>query len=197
MRVGFVLFICILLASGSYAQTFRAALIGGINLSQIDGDNMAGYDKLGWNVGAKAHAFIAEKWSVAFEILYSEKGARASLIDRQFVPPTDIRLRYAEVPVMINYHDPNGMIFAAGFSYNQLFRFVRVVNGVNTSNQAPIPDDDDWMIVGGITYVIKEKVGINARMSYSLVRIATDPRSNLKKDQWLNNVVSLRLLYYN
>lgn len=177
------------------AQTFKAALIGGINLSQIDGDDMAGYDKMGWNAGVKAFAFVEERVSLSFEILYSEKGSRASLIDRQFVPPTDIFMQYAEIPIMVHYHDQNGMIFGAGVSYNQLFDFQRTVNGIDTSEDDPLPQTNDWMLVGDITFVIKDHFGINGRMSYSLFSIATDPRSNLQNQQWLNNVISLRFMY--
>ncbi len=196
MRYFLLLFLLVgLLAPRLHAQTFNAAIIGGINLSQIDGDDMAGYDKVGWNAGVKAYAFLQEQLSLSFELLYSEKGSRASLIDRQFVPPTNIFMQYAEIPVLIHYHDRNGMVFGGGFSYNQLFDFQRTVNGVNTSQDDPVPNNSDWAIVGDLTFVIKDHFGINGRMSYSLFPIANDPNSNLQNQQWLNNVISLRLMY--
>lgn len=196
MRKSLLLFLILAgLSISTNGQTFKAALIGGFNLSQIDGDDMAGYDKFGWNAGVKAYAFVEERISLSFEILYSEKGSRASLIDRQFVPPTDIFMQYAEIPILVHYHDQNGMIFGAGVAYNQLFDFQRTVNGVDTSEDDPVPQTNDWTLVGDLTFVIKEHFGINGRMSYSLFPIATDPNSNLQKQQWLNNVISIRLMY--
>lgn len=189
------IFYCCFVSSALQSQTFKAALVGGINLSQIDGDDMAGYDKMGWNAGVKAYAFVQEQVSVSFEILYSEKGSRASLIDRQFVPPTTIFMQYAEIPILVHYHDRNGMVFGAGVAYNQLFDFRREVNGVDTSTDDPVPQTNDWAIMGDLTFMIKEHFGINGRMSYSLFSIAKDPSSNLQNQQWLNNVLSLRLLY--
>jgi hypothetical protein len=177
------------------AQTFRAAVLGGINMAQIDGDNIAGFDKVGWNAGVKAYAFVKPEWSLSFELLYSQKGAKTSRVDRSFGRTSNFTLEYAEVPILVHYHDKNGMIFGAGVSYSQLFQFTRIENGVDTSERDPIPSDRDWNIMGEITFVIKDHFGINGRVAYSLWPIAYNPTSNLKSGGMVNNIATLRFSY--
>ena len=57
------------------AQTFSAMLVGGFNLSQIDGDKLGGFNKIGFNTGARVSAKLSDRWSLSTEFLYSQQGA--------------------------------------------------------------------------------------------------------------------------
>lgn len=191
----FILCALMAISVGVSGQTFRAALLGGINMAQIDGDNLAGFDKVGWNAGVKAYAFLQPEWSLSFELLYAEKGAKTSRVDRSFGRNSNLTLTYAEIPLLVHYHDKNGMIFGAGVSYSQLFRFTRIENGIDTSERDPVPSDRDWNIMGEITFVIRNHFGINGRVAYSLWPIAYNPNSNLKSGGMVNNIATLRFSY--
>ena len=62
----------------SYAQDFGAQLFLGANFSQVDGDQMGGYNKLGANVGIQINRPTNNDWESAFEIRYSMKGSKKS-----------------------------------------------------------------------------------------------------------------------
>src|SRR5688572_18833955 len=134
---------------GLCAQTFRTAAVLGINMSQIDGDNLAGYHKIGLNTGLKSYAMLSEKFSLSFEMLFSQKGARSTTF---FTPnhPVRLTLNYVEIPVEINFHDRESAIFSAGLAYARLLSYKRIEAGANTTNDTFPVNKKDWLILGDI-----------------------------------------------
>ena len=63
----------ILVAEQSQAQFFKASVIGSANFAQVDGDHIAGYNKLGLNAGIGIYHDLDETASLGFEILYAQK----------------------------------------------------------------------------------------------------------------------------
>ena len=93
-----------LIINRGVAQDFGAQLLFGTNFSQVDGDQLGGYHKLGLNTGIQINRNIHENWVSAFEIRYSMKGAK-KIIDPE-APPTftlDLKYHYLEVPFLIKY----------------------------------------------------------------------------------------------
>ena len=62
--------------TAAIAQDFGAQFLVGANFSQVDGDQLGGYNKLGANLGVQIDREITEDWSGAFELRYSMKGAK-------------------------------------------------------------------------------------------------------------------------
>ena len=107
MRFGslLLLFICIQLTATAQTGRFRAAVVGGLNAAQIDGDDLAGYNKPGLRGGLRAITYLTPKSDLVFDILYSERGSRR-LGDPNFGGFDNIiRLQYIEVPVMYTIKD--------------------------------------------------------------------------------------------
>src|SRR5690349_18221458 len=102
-----LLALLISLCSGSpiHAQRFSAALVGGLNASQIDGDELAGFDKLGLTGGIKAMMSLGKRWEANVEFLYSERGSQPDLFNPEYDPDIEISLKYAELPVYISIGD--------------------------------------------------------------------------------------------
>lgn len=111
-------------------HTFFAGAVLGANYSQVDGDNFAGYFKMGLNTGLITFAKFSNHIAGSVELLYSPKGSKASgtqvprLANDRSTVLTDykIQLNYLEVPVLLNFFDKRGNHFGAGISYNQLVR---------------------------------------------------------------------------
>ena len=107
MRVGCIL--CLLfwgqLVLTAQTGRFRAAVVGGLNAAQIDGDDLAGYNKPGLRGGLRAITYLSPNSDLVFDILYSERGSR-QLGDPTFATFDQIfRLQYIEVPVMYTIKD--------------------------------------------------------------------------------------------
>lgn len=180
----------------------RAAIIAGMNVSQVDGDGIAGFRKFGANGGAAAYVNIHKGFNASFEILYSMRGAKSSgnetiRDNRKLI----LNLDYIEVPLMVHYNDRDKAIFGLGVSWNTLVR----------SNISPENLSEDVIFkrtsldfVGGVTFLIKKRYGINLRYSYSLIPAATVTdnsgtggiRTTLDGGKLRNNVIGVRFMYF-
>ena len=196
-------------------RRFRGMIIAGFNMSQVDGDRMAGYYKFGFNGGIGAFAMIKKKFSISMELLYNMKGAKSQLNNAK-VNSRTITLDYADIPIMFNFHDKNIAIFGAGFSVgglirkkqdvydgsgNKQFDLKYTVSGqdkyVNIESYMANYRGIDFQLVGHATFVVKKRIGIQARFGYSLLGLGKVPfiDGNLRSGQQRNNVLSLRLFY--
>ena len=171
----------------------RAAIIAGMNVSQVDGDGIAGFRKFGANGGAAAYVNIHKGFNASFEILYSMRGAKRGR--NQDSRLESITLDYIEVPFMLHYNDRDKAIFGAGVSWNTLVR--SGAKGLTPSEEISAKRAS-LDFVGGVTFLIKKRYGINLRYSYSLTSIGnyTSTLSTLEGGKLRNNVVGVRFMYF-
>jgi len=84
------------------AQTFGASVVAGISPSQIDGDDLAGFNKLGYMAGLKGIINYSDKLEFNIDFLFSARGAKSSALD-PFV--REINTSYIELPIMVRFKD--------------------------------------------------------------------------------------------
>lgn len=176
-------------------STFMPAIISGVRFSQIDGDNLAGYNHVGPELGARVDVRFTELWAFSLELLYTVKGARTSAEPGQVMLPSRVSIAYAELPLLVQYHDPNGLVLGVGLAYGRVAKFTRIENGINTSNQGWQPRSNDLSMVADASWYFRGRWGFGGRFSYSLRPLGYDPASQLPRQQLLNNTVTLRLMY--
>ncbi|NND05719.1 MAG: PorT family protein [Saprospiraceae bacterium] len=160
----------ILVSSCSIAtgQTFRAAIVGGLNASQINGDLIAGFDKLGIHGGLKVVADLRDRLEGSIELLYSERGSRAS---GRFVDPFSIRINYVEIPLTIAYkdwirEDHYRLRFEGGLSIGRLLKAEQEdVTGTRVLDEYQ-DTDISWLV--GATFFTNEDLAFSARYSQSI-----------------------------
>jgi len=102
---GFLIVLLIISTNLFSQQRFSAAAVGGINLSQIDGDNVSGFNKFGWIGGLRASTLFEDHIQLDLELLFSQRGATS---DRDTGFPRaphvfDVQLNYAEIPVLFTF----------------------------------------------------------------------------------------------
>ena len=93
------------LTSAKCQQFFKGSIVAGINASQIDGDNLAGYDKFGFTAGAKVEFPLNSVLDFGLEFLISQRGSRSQIFPGQFIDIQQIHLNYAELPIIIKWSD--------------------------------------------------------------------------------------------
>ena len=121
----FLFSIFLLTTTFSFAQ-FKGGFYAGFNGSQVDGDNYAGYYKLGLNLSAAVEFPLSDYFGVSMEISYSQKGSQTKSI--QGIPRGYfLKLDYAEVPLMINYHDQKKTTLCAGIGINSLVYYNEII----------------------------------------------------------------------
>lgn len=180
---------CLLWVSSVEAQRFEGALVGGVNMTQLDGDDLLGYRKIGFNVGARVNTVLSERWRVALEMLFTQQGSRRGRLD----DPGSldfIRLNMVEVPLMLNFRDWKFDV-GAGLSYGRLVNFKVVeVNGEDITDFQNYAENI-VSVVFDATFYFRENMGFNLRWSRHLTSIDDDPINGSLKGR----NVSLRLLY--
>ena len=136
-----VILFCLLIAVviSVDAQVFKGEIIGGFNLTQVDGDQQIGYNRFGAHVGAGVmlpfhfkKGSESNPWAVSLEILLNQRGARkknyqynhtdtniAHLSKYKF--KYSLRLNYISVPLMFHYTDKERFTVGVGLSYSRMF----------------------------------------------------------------------------
>lgn len=187
----------------SSEPTFFGGFILGANFAQVDGDNFAGYRKIGLNGGAIVHTRLMDQATISLELLYSEKGSRKGKnqadklgYDQQtIIRDYNILLQTAEIPINFNYFfsDKKSML-SAGLSYAQLVNAKASLNGEDTDEDYPFKKYD-LAINLGASYRIYKRFHLNFRFQNSLLNIREthDPRS--ERAEQTNRTISLRLIY--
>jgi len=89
--------------SEGHAFKFNGGLLGGATASQIHGDGIGGFNKVGVNVGATIEIGRRGKKNIQIGIVYNQKGSR-----KPPNPPEDYdtwryRFTYIDIPITISY----------------------------------------------------------------------------------------------
>jgi len=202
LKIFLVAFFLLVVTLNVDAQFIKGALIFGTNISQIDGDEVYGFKKIGFNIGASAIVPFSNKWAISIENIYSQKGAYqkpqyADSISGEY----RIKLNYVEVPVLVHYTDKNIFTVGAGLSWGRLVKVDEWEHGnkTNTSLSSGTYSQNDINILADLRFRIWKKLKFNIRYAYSIPKIRTREHSDLSGDTWIrkqyNNLVSFRLIY--
>lgn len=187
-----------------HAQAFLGALAFGGNLTQVDGDEIYGFHKLGFNVGVSTIYPFNEKWSLSIEASFSQKGSAQEYppnATNKALPYYDLRLNYLEVPFFVYFTDKGFLTIGAGFSWGRLVGIKEIEWGkvVHSSTTDSPYSKDDFNGIINVRIPIYKRLKVDFRYAYSLAKIRTRTYSNIAGDTWTrdqyNNVITLRLVY--
>lgn len=198
-----------------YSQRILGAISAGINLSQVDGDEVYGFKKAGFNGGPSVIIPFGKegRWTVTMELLFSMTGSYQkggsylpdSLADSSQPASYNgykLNLNYLQVPVMVHFTDRKIIAGGLGFAYGQLVNVREWEDGTRietTTLQGPY-SLADFQILADIRLRIWKKLWADFRYSYSLLPIRTRDFTNVTETQvWTrkqyNNVITLRFTY--
>jgi hypothetical protein len=186
-------------------RVFYAGIIAGANFAQVDGDNFAGYRRIGICAGGIGYVQLRKHVALSWELLYSQKGSKSdmwkpSTLDSNVtVKDYKIKLNYAEIPVMLNYFDKRRSHFGLGLSYS------RLVNATETEVTDPEIHTDfgkypfrknNLDAVAGAELHLWKGLFLNIRFQYSLIPIReVSPPGLSRAQKQYNNLWTVRLMY--
>lgn len=205
------------------AQRFIGSVIAGANFAQIEGDDVHGYYKIGFNggLGLTLPVDHKQRWQVSLEMLYSMKGARkhcqpgyfnldnygpSMFTDVDWSVPfdstikCDITLHYVQIPVMMRYEDYySGCSFGVGFAWSRLVGVKEIYNGYarTTTARSGTYKTSDWSVIADMNIRLYKNLNLNIRFEYSLVPIREEQFVYLLNDQPQNPVVETHKFYNN
>ena len=122
-----------------HAQIIKGEVFFGGNACQVDGDECFGYKKFGVHAGAGALIPIVtvNNFSMDFglEVLFNQKGAykrRAFASNSTYPYAYNLKLNYAEIPLMLYFTDKDRYSIGIGASYGHIVYLDERNNGEST-----------------------------------------------------------------
>jgi hypothetical protein len=214
------LFFSFVISLDGYSQRILGAVSAGMNLSQVDGDEVYGFHKVGLNIGPSIIIPFGKtkKWSVTMELLFSQLGSRQKeqyLNDTIYDSTTTdyydaykLKLAYVQIPLMIHFTDKKIVAGGVGLLYGQLvsaqewedYNDSRGYFKTETNLRSPYTLSDLEVLVD-IRLRLYQRLWFNFRYSYSVFPIRTRTFTNpIYKDvtetrKQYNNVLTFRLTY--
>ena len=198
-----VIVLCLLVEENAFSQQrFSAGVIGGLTASQIDGDDSAGFNKVGLTGGLKATTFLTDKMDISFEILFSQRGSVDEIdLNNAFVQQK-LHLNYVEVPVIFGYNDWYDeelefyhLQFQVGGSYGRLINSkfnegtwdTGIIENLNENNVS-------WLV--GATYFLNPNIGFSFRYNSGITLLFnTNNFPALNAKSLRSRYLSLHTLY--
>ena len=189
-----ILLFCGFLTFSIQAQNFGGGLIAGVSTSQVAGDMLGGFNKLGFLTGAYTSLNVKDNISFQFEITYIEKGSKNPNIHKKNI--AEITLSYVEVPISINLQQKENLgvevgilpAFLINAEMNDYFSEIEI---------DPAFEKYDFSVFAGINYHITDNIILNTRISNSIIPIrphVSDATNGWNKGQY-NTVLSFAIHY--
>jgi len=182
------------------AQTFQAGLIGGINLSQLHGDGLAGFNQIGINVGGRVAITPRERWMYSLDLAFSQKGSNKSTDDSPAIEFQSFRLNYTEAALMASFLDWleedssdefYKLHFHGGVAWGRLLGFkVEDIFGQDISDNEDFNKNMVDLLLGA-TFFINKNFGINGQYSYTVNNV----RKNKDMGALQGRTLTFRALY--
>ncbi len=198
------------------AQIVKLEGFAGLNLSQIDGDQAYGYDRIGLHAGIGAIVPVYQKGNfdieIAIEAAFNQRGSHQA---QQFVETEngitgeyDIYMSYLETPLMIYFTDKQITSFGIGMSIGKLSYLKEYEHGKETDINISYQGEDkynlyDFCILAELKFRIHEKLKMGLRYQYSMLPIRErdynlvngEPDIEWQNVKQYNNVITARLIY--
>ncbi len=198
MPKNLILFILIFISFPLFSQQFEGGFFGGFSATQVDGDRLSGYNKVGITAGAYTSRKLNSSLNLKTEIRYIQKGA--------YQKPTDINpemfktsLHYAEIPFLLQY-------FYNDKGYAEAGLIPEILLASKEEDETGIISVDHLLAfhrftieaAAGIGYFLTDHLAAGFRYSYSLLP-ARDHASGqtymLNRGQY-NNVLCFTMYYH-
>lgn len=162
------------------AQNIKAFVTAGCNASQIDGDEVYGFEKFGFtgSVGALIPLDKSRRWNTSVEAMFSQRGAKGSIRTGDLFD-YKVTLPYIEIPILAHFTDSKGgWTFGAGFSYSRLLGAPKENYSAGRSGYSPdfnvAYSKNDWSVIADIRFRIWRGLKFNFRYQYSMAPIKKD-----------------------
>ena len=190
-----LLLISFLFSLITFSQEFRAGIITGINTSQVSGDNLAGFNKLGIRTGVFLNTEI-DNLIAQIELQYINKGSRELIDENDFDEGYKFQLNYAEMPMSIKIKTYSNVFIELGLSIGHLLSSSEQINGYEENGLEV--NKIEYSTHVGIDYLINEKITLNTRIANSIspIRQHNSGQTYLWNKGQYNTSLSFIIYYY-
>ena len=180
----FIPFLAYTQALSESKSNFKGGVRAGITATQISGDDLSGFNKLGGYAGVYVSFPIHQngKWFIQTELNFMMKGS--AIFTRGVDDPNigrryNLTLFYTETPFIVKYKMYKGLEFELGPTFNFLFAYREMGDEGSLKNIRPKFSIFELSILAGVNYLFKEHWGVSFRYTNSLLPV--------RKPNWIVN----------
>lgn len=187
-----------ILSFGVNGQNFKGGILAGFNATQINGDDMAGFNKYGLWFGPFTSYPLKSNWILEAELLFTQKGSRKNFSPDNPNPGgkwEKVNLNYIEMPLLARYPVNEKIQLHGGLGLAYL------LSSRASTFSAPYQAEFrtyEFNILGGGSYRLSDHFTFIARYQNSLTNIGTCPSRPFWRRYntgFLNIVVTFGLRY--
>ena len=189
------------------AQRIHAYLVGGAVTSQVEGDELKGFNH--WNitggVGALADLDDRDMWSLTIETDYSCRGIYNQKYNTENFYNINLDLHYVDIPLTLIFRDPyGGLRIGAGLVYSRLLG--QPHDTIRFNPKYFVPDTSDMTFLKNdlaaaieFRFNIWKGLQLSARYQYSIFPIKKDWHymfdNHTSSNDFYGSALSFRLLW--
>ena len=156
-----IVLLLLLVTNQAIAQEFKGGVIIGISSSQLSGDHLAGFNKIGVVVGAFTSRAISEKINGKMELLYIQKGSKNP--NPNFYH--QYYLDYIEIPILLQYKVQHRILLEMGIQIGVLVNQKEEDFYGTEWNMLQEFNKTDIGLCIGLNYELNNNWSINSRFS--------------------------------
>jgi hypothetical protein len=183
-------------------RQIKGLVMVGLNLTQVDGDEVYGYYKAGLNAGVGASLPLGKGFAFNVETIFNQKGAYKKYTiagDSSGLPYYHLKLDYVEIPVTFSYEDKHIWTLGLGFSYGRRVSYREIERGIPQDSGSRY-GKNDFCILVDLQFRVWKHLKFDMRYQYSMAKIRTrNFGPTLSGDTWTrdqyNNMLTFRALY--
>ncbi len=188
MRI--LIYILLLLPISLFGQGFGAGMYAGISTSQVSGDGIGGFHKVGaWAGGFTDYRFTPRS-TLQFEISFIQKGSRQTPTVKNNGVLYVHNQNMIEIPVLYRWYGIKNMSLELGMTAGILLSTVERGSLIAETKNSPAYRKAEWAGMGGLSYYFwKGKIEVNARFSNSILSLKNN-------DWWVNHVIAFSVRFW-
>jgi hypothetical protein len=173
-----------------FGQGFGGGIYGGISTSQVSGDGIGGFHKVGGWAGAFTDYRFTPRSALQFEISFIQKGSRQTPTVKNngilYVHNQNI----LEIPVLYRWYGIKNMSIEIGMQAGIIMSTVERGNVIPETRNNPAFRKAEWSGAAGLSYYFwKSKIEVNMRYSNSIIPLKT-------QQFWMNHVFAFSVRYW-
>lgn len=184
-----ILFVALMVFTGTllHAQTgFRLGVKAGANLNKIEGQSFDQGFNFSYHAGAFAEIDFAKRWGIQPEVIWSQTSTKpATNLDAIYSTlPTNVKLDYLMVPILLRYSPIGLLSFVAGPQFGVLIN----------KNENLLSNGQQAFKSGDLSMVLGAQVNLKVLRIYGRYNVGLQNINDFSDQQkWTNQQIQLGL----
>lgn len=184
-----ILFVALMVIAGTvlHAQTgFRLGVKAGANLNKIEGQSFDQGFNFSYHAGAFAEIDFAKRWGIQPEVIWSQTSTKpATNLDAIYSTlPTNVKLDYLMVPILLRYSPIGLLSFVAGPQFGVLIN----------KNENLLSNGQQAFKAGDLSMVLGAQVNLKVLRIYGRYNVGLQNINDFTDQQkWTNQQIQLGL----